>query len=60
MTVDCLPHQVRMKEGGRAKDPAELLEVMRGFKDNVTLDHLYAGWLPLIATDCSRWPLNDL
>ena len=43
MSSDCLPHQVRMKEGGRAKDPAELLEVMRGFKDNVTLDHLYAG-----------------
>ena len=43
MTADCTPNQVRMKEGGRAKDPAELLEVMRGFKDNVTLDHLYAG-----------------
>ena len=33
--------QVRMKEGGRAASSDELLAMMRGFKDNVTLDHLY-------------------
>lgn len=40
---------VRMKEGGRASSTEELLSVMKGFKDNVTLDHLYRDQLVAMA-----------
>ena len=32
---------ISMREGGRSASPEELLTMMKGFKDNVTLDHLY-------------------
>ena len=38
-----------MREEGTAASPDELLKVMRGFKDNVTLDHLYREQLVAIA-----------
>ena len=49
-----MPKEVRdfmvsVREGGRRASPDELLSVMRGFKDNVTLDHLYRDQLVAIA-----------
>ena len=41
----CTCPQVRMKEGGRAASSSELIGIMKGFKDNVTLDHLYRDQL---------------
>ena len=40
MPEDMREFLVRMRRGGRAASTDELLTMMRGFKDNVTLDHL--------------------
>jgi len=49
LNADVREFMVRMKEGGRAASADELLSVMRGFKDNVTLDHLYRDQLVAMA-----------
>ena len=42
MPEDVRRFMMSMREGGGASaSPEEILGVMRGFKDNVTLDHLY-------------------
>ena len=37
-----------MRDGGRQASSEELFRLMRGFKDNVTLDHLYRDQLVAI------------
>lgn len=49
LNSDVKEFMMRMKEGGRAASPDELLSMMRGFKDNVTLDHLYRDQLVAMA-----------
>jgi len=46
---DVREFMVRMKEGGRAASSSELIGIMKGFKDNVTLDHLYRDQLVAMA-----------
>ena len=52
--VDKMPDELRqfmvqIRDGGTNATADELLSVMRGFKDNVTLDHLYRDQLVSIA-----------
>ena len=49
MITDVREFMLCMKAGGRAASTEELLSVMRGFKDNVTLDHLYRDQLVAMA-----------
>jgi len=49
LITDVREFMLRMKAGGRAASTEELLSVMRGFKDNVTLDHLYRDQLVAMA-----------
>ena len=46
---DVRSFMLRMKEGGRAESTDELISIMKGFKDNVTLDHLYRDQLVAMA-----------
>ena len=41
MPDDVRRFMMEMREGGAQASPEELFTMMRGFKDNVTLDHLY-------------------
>ena len=41
MPDDVRRFMIKMREGGAQASPEELFTMMRGFKDNVTLDHLY-------------------
>jgi len=49
MNQDVREFMLRMKEGGRAASSEELVKMMCGFKDNVTLDHLYRDQLVAMA-----------
>jgi len=49
VNADVREFMMRMKEGGRAASSKELIAMMSGFKDNITLDHLYRDQLVAMA-----------
>ena len=56
MPDDVRRFMIKMREGGAQASPEELFTMMRGFKDNVTLDHLYR----FVVLGTSRTPSQSL